>query len=120
MSKSIESRITMAEQRLTPAKRRIREIYIEGGLDSGVRAQIVRGSSIEGEPGEKLASLRTRVRAIAEAEGAEMIVYGGLPPPPTEFAVPPGMKEALARVGWATTDEIDRASNEGDPDQPLA
>jgi hypothetical protein len=108
MSKPMKRRIAMAEQRLTPAKRRIREIYIEGGLDAGVRAEIVGGPSFEGEPGEKLESLRTRVRPIAEAEGATLVVYGGLPPPPYEFAEPPGMAEALARAN-RPTDELDSA-----------
>jgi len=97
----------MAEQRLTPPKRPIREIFIEGGgLDAGVRAQIVGGASFEGEPGETLKSLQTRVRAVAEAEGATFIVYGGPPFPPYEFAEPPGMMEALARTS-RPTDELD-------------
>ena len=97
----------MAEQLLTPAKGFIGEIFIEGiGVDSGVRAQIVGGQSFEGEPGEKLESLKTRVRAIAEAEGADLIVYGGAPFPPYEFAEPPGQAEALARAN-RPTDELD-------------
>jgi hypothetical protein len=107
LKKSIESRLTIVERQLISAKGVINEIYIEGGLDPGVRAHIVGGAYFEGELGEDLESLRTRVRSIAEAEGAKFIVYGGVPPNPPEWATPPGMEEALEKAGLRRADEID-------------
>jgi hypothetical protein len=109
MSKrSIESRLTLVERQLTSAKGEITEIYITGGLDPGVRAHILGGGYFEGEPGEGFDSLRARVRAIAEADRAKAIVYGGMRPPPTEWAEPPGMEEALVKAAWRGTDEMDK------------
>jgi len=106
-NRSIKTRITRAEQTLTSAKGVISEIFIDGGLDPGVRAQIVGGQFYEGEPGEHLADLQIRVRAIAEAQGAKFIVYGGMRPPPAEWAEPPGMTDALEKAAWSNADEMD-------------
>jgi hypothetical protein len=106
---SITKRLSVVERQLETTKGKITEFYIEGGLSGSgvaVRAHIIGGQCYEGEPGEEFESFRKRIRAIAETEGADAVVFGGLPPTPTEWAEPPGMEEALARAG-RTGDEID-------------
>ena len=104
--KSIESRLTVVERQLVLAKGVMNEIYIQYGANIPVRAKIV-GQSFEGEPGEDFDSLQTRVRSSAEAEGAKVIVYGGFPENPREWAGPPGMADALVKANWYNTDELD-------------
>ncbi len=92
------------------AKGEITEIFIEGGLGGpgiAIRAQIVGGQCFEGEAGEDLDAFRTRIRAIAETEGAKFLVFGGLPPNPAEWSVPPGIEEALEKAGRSGVDELD-------------
>jgi hypothetical protein len=109
MSKrSVESRLTIVERKLKTTKA-ITEIVIEGGFDGpgvAVRAQIIGGLSYEGEAGEDFLSLKSRVRLIAEAEGAKCIIYGGMSPAPSEWEEPPGMAEAVVQAG-RTGDELD-------------
>jgi len=71
------------------------------------QARIVGGQTIQAEPGESFEEFRLRVRALAISEGAQSIVFGGLPDGPVEWAQPPGQEEALAEAGTRATDEID-------------
>ena len=85
----------------------IREIHVSGGLSPGVaNLATFEGYHLAGAPGESFDDFSARVRAAARSVKATLIVFGGLPPPPLEFAEPPGMVEALAKAGRAT-DEID-------------
>ena len=113
--RSVESRLAIVERKLKTAKGKITEITIEGGFDGpgvAVRAQIIGGLSYEGEAGEDFLSFQSRVRLIAEAEGAKAVVYGGLPPDPVEWAEAPEQAEALAKTAWCGTDEMDATSFE--------
>ena len=99
--KSIGDRLTVVEHKLVLARGVLKEIYIKHGAEIAVRAKIVGGQSFEGEPSEEFDAFRTRIRAIAiaEAEDADVVVYGGLPPNPPDWAVPLGMDKAVARMG---------------------
>ena len=114
--KSLESRLSIVEHQLVLAKGVLKEIYIKHGAKIAVRAKIVGGESFEGEPGEEFDAFQTRIRAIAEAERANVVVYGGLPDNPTEWATPPGMEEAAARVRLSL-DEFEADLDEFDVDQ---
>lgn len=109
VNKSTGRRLAAAEQKLTPKKRPIEEIFAQGGLVSGIAHQgrIVGGQTIQADPGETLEDFRRRMIAIAESEGAKFIVYGGLPDGPVEWAEPPGMEEAAAKAFATGLDEMD-------------
>jgi hypothetical protein len=109
VNKSTERRLAAAEHQLIPQKPTIQEIFVTGGLVEGIapQARIAGGQTIQADPGETLEDSRRRMLVIAESEGAKFIVYGGLPDGPVEWAQPPGQEEALARVAWGATNEMD-------------
>jgi hypothetical protein len=108
MSKKLATRLADVEKKLTRSNS-IQEIHIRGGLTPGVaiRASFA-GHRLEGEPGETFEDFCVRARAAAHAVKAEVIIFGGLPPPPVEWAPPTGMEEALAKAAWSAADEMDR------------
>jgi hypothetical protein len=80
MNKTLTRRLEAIEKRLNPRVAGLREILIEGGMVPGISLLATfNGHHIEGEPHESFASFRARAIAAAEAEGAEFIVFGGLP-----------------------------------------
>ena len=80
--KTLQSRLSIVERELVTAKGVIKELYLEGGFYGpgvAIRAKIIGGLSFEGEPGEQFEAFQTRIRAVAEAEGAEMFTAACLP-----------------------------------------
>lgn len=108
MSKKLERRLAKSEIVLACSEHSLHEIYVSGGLQAGVaiRASFA-GYRLEGEPGETFDDFCVRARAAAHAVKAKLIVFGGLPATPTEWAQPPGLEEALAKAAMRGSDEID-------------
>ena len=109
VNKSTERRLAAVEQRLTLQTPTLHEIIIYNGLVEGIapQAQSLAVQTIQAEPGESFEDFRQRVRAVAISEGAQSVVFGGLPDGPVEWATPPGQEEALARALTRGIDEID-------------
>ena len=74
--------------------------------------------AIEPEPGEDFPQFQQRVRAMGQSESVRLIVYGGLPHGPVEWATPPGMEEALAQSSNFGRDEIDLVAEHRDIANP--
>jgi hypothetical protein len=109
MNKKQKQRLTDAEDQLASFGS-IHEIHVSGGLAPGVATiASFAGYHLAGAPGESFDIFCARVRAAARSVKAKLIVFGGLPPPPLEFAEPPGQAEALDAIARQGRDEIDDA-----------
>jgi hypothetical protein len=80
MTRALERRLTIVEQRLTPPRADPQVILIRGGLHGGDPMHATAGSRCwECAPGESFADFKARAVAAAMAAGERFVVVRGLP-----------------------------------------
>jgi hypothetical protein len=83
---NLANRIAGAERAMSVLRPGLREIVIRGGLTADAWGDFatVDGRRVDRGPVEDVETFQIRVRKLAQAAGAKLVVYGGLPAWPSD------------------------------------